>query len=155
GRRGGGKLLGDRAQDALGEVLGRLPLEELRPELRDARVVDPGLELGVGVDVPLLRFLERRGPPEGVAGNDRDAVALLLDLEAIVKAHGYAFATEKRALFAFLAAAGVGVTMPCARRLIAPENSEPASPSTAGLPRLTRRGPAGAGGTPKLAFTRE
>src|ERR1043166_1710245 len=79
------ELLGGGAQDALGEVLGRLPLEELGPELRDAGVVDPGLELRVRVDHPLLRVLVRRRAPEGVAGDDRDAV-VLLDLEAIVEA---------------------------------------------------------------------
>src|SRR5205823_10617201 len=86
------ELLGDRAEDALGEGLGRLPLEELRAELRDARVVDAGLELGVRVDGPLLRVLVRDLPRERVAGDDRDAVALLLDLEAIVEAHDYALA---------------------------------------------------------------
>ena len=47
------ELLRDRAQDALGEVLVRLPLEELRAEPLDARVVDAGLQLGVRVDVGL------------------------------------------------------------------------------------------------------
>src|SRR5207253_1493511 len=109
------------------------------------------LELGVGIDRPLLRVLGRHLPREGVTGNDRDAV-VLLDLEAIVEAHGYALAREKRPFFAFFAAAGVGLTMPCASRLIAPANSEPASPSTAGLPRLTETGTARSDGISKATF---
>jgi hypothetical protein len=45
--------------------------------------VDPGLELCVRVDPPLLLVLARRRPREGVAGDDRDAVALLA-LDAVV-----------------------------------------------------------------------
>src|SRR5207253_9718902 len=81
------ELLRDRAQDALGEVLGRLPLEELRPELRDARVVDAGLELRVGTDPPLLRVLARGGTAARDARGDRDAVAVLLGVAAVVAAH--------------------------------------------------------------------
>jgi hypothetical protein len=44
------QLLRDRAQDALGQVACRLPLEQLGTELRDARVMDPRLQLRVRVD---------------------------------------------------------------------------------------------------------
>ena len=43
------ELLGDRAVDLVGEILAVL-LVELRPELRDARVVDLGLQLRVRID---------------------------------------------------------------------------------------------------------
>jgi hypothetical protein len=52
-RPGEGELLGDRPVDAVSEVVWVL-LEQLGAELRDAGVVDAGLELGVRVDGGLL-----------------------------------------------------------------------------------------------------
>jgi len=86
-----GELLGDDPEDLLREILRgavlRLPgREELRAELRNARVVDPRLQVRVRV----LRPLDGLGllPGEGVEGVDRLAVRAVLAVESVVEPHG-------------------------------------------------------------------
>ena len=85
-----GQLLGDRMEDALGEVLRALAPEELRPELRDHGVVDLGLQLRVRID---RAGLDDGGGCNGTGERGRtlgdrapDPVAVLL-LKPVVKTH--------------------------------------------------------------------
>ena len=90
------ELLGDRVQDALGQVLGGLPLEELRTDLRDHGVVDAALQLRVRIARTRWgRGLAlRRGASNGAGERDRTLgdhvrgpVSVLLR-ESVVKTHG-------------------------------------------------------------------
>ena len=82
------ELLRDRARDALVQVAGCFPLEELCTQRGDAGVMDAGLQLCVRI----LRCGVRRGLPrlstaEQLRGR-RGARAPVGGLEAVVEAHG-------------------------------------------------------------------
>ena len=57
------ELLGDGARDALADVAGRLALEQLRTQRRDAGVVDAGLQLGIRVLRGTAREVSSACPP--------------------------------------------------------------------------------------------
>src|SRR5262249_41649862 len=76
------ELLRNGAVDAVTELLGAVLLEELRPELRDAGVVDLCLELGVGVDCR-----GRRRQALAVRDDREDGAVFPLARETIVEAH--------------------------------------------------------------------
>ena len=139
------ELLGDRAEHALGELFVRLRREELRTELRDARVVNPRLQLRVRVDGgPLLRGLlaERRRP--GML--ERGGRPVDIRLDAVGETHRYVLASAARNFFRSFAAA-CAVTRDFASSRTERENSDFPSASTAGLPRLTASGTARSLGT--------
>jgi hypothetical protein len=78
------QLFGDRPIDALAEVLAVFLAEELGPELGDAGVVDPGLQLGVRVN------LRRRGNGRramAVRGGKGCGASFPLAGETIVESH--------------------------------------------------------------------
>ena len=76
---------------ALGQVLARLGREELRPELRDARVVDTRLQLGVRVRGRALRprlLADRRVDVASAIGLlFRPAAPFVAALDPVVEAH--------------------------------------------------------------------
>src|SRR5829696_662059 len=148
GRPVEGELLGDRSMDLLVQVLVRLGCEELRAELRDARVVDPRLQLCVRIVVrPLWLGVSRRRADE----LDRRCLAVPLAgpgavpaFDAIVESHRgpYAFARACLRPQRFLDLDGDAGWRAFAISRTAREKSAFGSETTAGLPRLTASGTA-------------
>src|SRR5579862_11026 len=122
-RAGDDELLRDRLVDAVVEV-GRLLHEELRAELGDARVMHPGLELGVRVDLDLCERIDDCDRAVARAG------------KTVVQAH-YALAKERRRFRC--AAFGSAFGEACLTRPdMARANSERGCASTIDSPRLTQ-----------------
>ena len=103
------ELLGDCVQHPFREVLGGLTLEELGTELRDHRVVDRALHVGVGIAGARRRDRRalHRGVCNGASERDRTLcdhvrgpVSVLLR-ESVVKTHVYARASAANMRFFF------------------------------------------------------
>ena len=130
------ELLGDGPVDLVGEIL-VVGLVELGPELRDARVVDLGLQLRVRIDRKRSRCLglgsacpapgRRRCRRRPGAGDDREAPSVAQLLARLSRLRG-------------LACFSAGVMTAIASSFNALANSEPGSERTAGVPRLTAIG---------------
>ncbi len=85
-----GELLGDDPNNPIGEILSRLSGEEFRAELRDAGVMDAGLQLGVGVRCPSAAARPTRIPGCAIDAQRRAVPVGLLGsgLESVVESHG-------------------------------------------------------------------